>query len=85
MHRLSTSVLLGAGLDSLAWRRPDLLRSVKIFEVDHPVSQSWKRQRMTDLALLVSEGHPETLLKRDGSVSRPPAVHGRGPDRGNAG
>ena len=27
-------VILGAGLDSFAWRRPDLLRSLRVFEVD---------------------------------------------------
>jgi methyltransferase (TIGR00027 family) len=50
-------VLLGAGLDSLAWRRPDLLSSLRIFEIDHPASQAWKRQRVADLALPVSEAH----------------------------
>jgi methyltransferase (TIGR00027 family) len=44
-------VALGAGLDSLAWRRPDLLRKLTMFEVDHPASQAWKRQRVEDLAL----------------------------------
>jgi O-methyltransferase involved in polyketide biosynthesis len=31
-------VILGAGLDSFAWRRPDLLGSLTVFEVDHPAS-----------------------------------------------
>src|SRR6266571_610275 len=31
---------LGAGLNSFAWRRPDL------FEVDHPATQEWKRGRL---------------------------------------
>jgi methyltransferase (TIGR00027 family) len=44
-------VILGAGLDSFAWRRPDLLRSLRVFEVDHPVSQAWKLERVSDLAL----------------------------------
>ena len=44
-------VILGAGLDSFAWRRPDLLRSIRVFEVDHPASQAWKLQRVQDLAL----------------------------------
>lgn len=50
-------VLLGAGLDSLAWRRPDLLKSVRIFEIDHPASQAWKRQRISELALPASAAH----------------------------
>jgi methyltransferase (TIGR00027 family) len=44
-------VILGAGLDSFAWRRPDRLRSLRVFEVDHPASQAWKLQRVLDLSL----------------------------------
>jgi methyltransferase (TIGR00027 family) len=50
-------VALGAGLDSLAWRRPDLLRGLTMFEVDHPASQAWKRQRIEDLGLPVGPRH----------------------------
>lgn len=50
-------VSLGAGLDSLAWRRPDLLRSVTMFEVDHPASQAWKRERIEELGLPVDRRH----------------------------
>ena len=50
-------VILGAGLDSLAWRRPDLLRSLRVFEVDHPASQAWKLKRVRDLALPVGDSH----------------------------
>jgi len=53
----SQYVLLGAGMDSLAWRRPDLLRQVTIFEVDHPGTQGWKRERATVLNLPESERH----------------------------
>jgi methyltransferase (TIGR00027 family) len=48
-------VILGAGLDSFAWRRPDLLRSLRVFEVDHPASQAWKLERASDLALPLSD------------------------------
>ncbi len=48
-------VILGAGLDSFAWRRPDLLRSLRVFEVDHPASQAWKLERVMDLALPLSD------------------------------
>jgi methyltransferase (TIGR00027 family) len=37
-------VILGAGLDSRAWRL-DALKDSVVFEVDHPASQAWKRQR----------------------------------------
>lgn len=38
-------VLLGAGLDTFSLRAPATLR---VFEVDHPATQSWKRERLTD-------------------------------------
>ncbi|MGD0133257.1 MAG: SAM-dependent methyltransferase [Bryobacteraceae bacterium] len=37
-------VILGAGLDSRAWRL-DCLRDTVVFEVDHPASQASKRER----------------------------------------
>src|SRR6266487_4000172 len=37
-------VVLGAGLDSFAYRSP-LAARVRTFEVDHPATQSWKRAR----------------------------------------
>jgi methyltransferase (TIGR00027 family) len=39
-------VILGAGLDSFAYRRDDLLGRQQIFEVDHLATQSWKRRRL---------------------------------------
>lgn len=53
----SQYVMLGAGLDSFAWRRPDLLREVTLFEVDHPSTQAWKRERVAALCLPESERH----------------------------
>jgi methyltransferase (TIGR00027 family) len=53
----SQYVILGAGLDSFAWRRPDLLRSLRVFEIDHPATQAWKQERRDALALSTSEQH----------------------------
>jgi methyltransferase (TIGR00027 family) len=50
-------VILGAGLDSFAWRRPDLVGPMRVFEVDHPSAQAWKRQRIKELGLPTSEHH----------------------------
>jgi methyltransferase (TIGR00027 family) len=44
-------VLLGAGLDSFAHRRPDLMQRLRVYEVDHPLSQQWKRARLDELGL----------------------------------
>ena len=42
---------LGAGLDSFAYRRPDALSTLDVYEVDHPASQAWKRERVAALGL----------------------------------
>ena len=42
-------VVLGAGLDSFAYRHSELLKRLTIFEVDHPFSQAWKRRRLAEL------------------------------------
>src|SRR6202044_1434292 len=41
-------VILGAGLDTFAQRRPEIGSRLTIFEVDQPGPQSWKRQRLVD-------------------------------------
>lgn len=47
---LAQCVLLGAGLDSFAYRSP-LASGLSVFEVDHPASQAWKRQRLAAAAI----------------------------------
>jgi methyltransferase (TIGR00027 family) len=42
-------VILGAGLDTFAQRRPELASRLLVFEVDRPGPQAWKRQRLVDL------------------------------------
>jgi methyltransferase (TIGR00027 family) len=39
-------VILGAGLDTFAYRQPAWARDLRIFEVDHPESQQAKRARL---------------------------------------
>jgi methyltransferase (TIGR00027 family) len=39
-------VILGAGLDSFAYRG-DLAGQVAVFEVDHPATQQWKRRQLS--------------------------------------
>src|SRR5262245_57777776 len=48
---VSQYVILGAGLDSFAYRRADLQQTVHVYEVDHPASQHWKRQRLAELGI----------------------------------
>ena len=41
-------VILGAGLDTFALRNPHGAQQIRIYEVDHPATQAWKRQRLAD-------------------------------------
>jgi methyltransferase (TIGR00027 family) len=45
---VSQYVILGAGLDTFAQRRPDIASGMRVFEVDQPGPQAWKRQRLTE-------------------------------------
>lgn len=44
-------VLVGAGLDTFAFRRSDLRDRVEVFELDHPQSQAVKRERLAAAGL----------------------------------
>ncbi|MFL6247444.1 MAG: class I SAM-dependent methyltransferase [Thermoanaerobaculia bacterium] len=42
-------VILGAGLDTFAQRRPELASRLTVFEIDRPGPQEWKRRRLIEL------------------------------------
>lgn len=42
-------VILGAGLDTFAQRRPELASRLIVYEVDRPGPQEWKRRRLIDI------------------------------------
>ncbi|WP_261575444.1 class I SAM-dependent methyltransferase [Frankia gtarii] len=42
-------VLLGAGLDTFAQRQPQIAADLRVFEVDQPGPQAWKRRRLGEL------------------------------------
>ncbi len=48
-------VLLGAGLDSFSQRRPEIASRIRVFEVDQPGPQAWKRQRLVELGFGIPE------------------------------
>lgn len=54
-HGVHQYVILGAGLDTFAQRRPEIASRLHIFEVDQPAAQTWKRQRLIDLGFGVPE------------------------------
>jgi methyltransferase (TIGR00027 family) len=46
-----TLVVLGAGLDTFAYRNP--FPDVRVIEVDHPDTQAWKRQRLASTGIAI--------------------------------
>ncbi len=44
-------VILGAGLDTFAYRNPHAERGLKVFEVDHPATQRWKRAQLAAVGI----------------------------------
>ena len=78
-------VIVGAGMDSFAFRRPELLERLDVFEIDEPAMQQTKRDRLERPAVpgrsWTRTGtyylKPETLARLLGSI----AVH-LAPDTG---
>lgn len=50
-------VVLGAGLDTFAYRNPFEGR-LKVYEVDHPATQAWKRRRLQEAGIAI----PDSLV-----------------------
>jgi methyltransferase (TIGR00027 family) len=84
-------VILGAGLDTFAQRRPEAAAGVQVFEVDQPGTQAWKRQRLIDLGLGVpawlhlvpvnieaGASWPEELVKAGFDTTKPAVVGAAG-------
>ena len=45
---ISQYVILGAGLDTFAQRRPEIASKLQVFEIDQPDTQTWKQQRLIE-------------------------------------
>jgi methyltransferase (TIGR00027 family) len=52
---ISQYVILGAGLDTFAQRQPDVAGKLQVFEIDQPDTQTWKKQRLTELGFGIPE------------------------------
>src|SRR5581483_10839366 len=48
-------VLLGAGLDTFAQRKPEIGSKLRIFEVDKPGTQAWKKRRLGEIGFAIPE------------------------------
>ena len=46
-------VVLGAGFDTFAYRNPHPESSLRVFEVDHPATQGWKRKMLAAAGIAV--------------------------------
>jgi methyltransferase (TIGR00027 family) len=44
-------VVIGAGLDTFALRRPDLCERLRVLEIDYPATQAFKRRRLQEAAI----------------------------------
>lgn len=52
---VSQYVILGAGLDTFAQRRPDIASRLQVFEIDQPETQTWKQRRLIELGFDIPE------------------------------
>ena len=43
--------IVGAGLDTFSLRNPHVTLGLRVFEVDHPTTQAWKRERIAEAGL----------------------------------
>jgi len=46
---VSQYVIVGAGMDTFAFRHKESLGNLHVFEIDHPAMQAFKRQRLAEL------------------------------------
>ncbi|MCE9669935.1 class I SAM-dependent methyltransferase [Myxococcus stipitatus] len=90
-HGVGQYVILGAGLDTFAQRKASLASRLRVFEVDQPGPQAWKRQRLLELGFGVppflrlvpvdfeaGEGWWGRLLDEGFDASRPAVVASTG-------
>jgi methyltransferase (TIGR00027 family) len=48
-------VILGAGLDTFGYRNPYPVSRLRVFEVDHPATQKWKRSRLREAEMAIPD------------------------------
>jgi methyltransferase (TIGR00027 family) len=52
-HGVGQFVIMGAGLDTFGYRQPSWTISIRIFEVDHPATQRWKRAKLSSAGIQI--------------------------------
>lgn len=53
----SQYVIIGAGYDTFAWREPEIMKRLSVFETDHPLTQTYKQDKIARADLIT----PPTL------------------------
>ena len=61
-------VVLGAGLDTIAYRNAHA--DLRVFEVDHPATQAWKRERLAEAGIAEAATYVGVDFERDDLTSR---------------
>ena len=61
-------VVLGAGLDTIAYRNDHA--DLRVFEVDHPATQAWKRERLAEAGVPEAATYVGIDFERDDLTSR---------------
>ena len=51
-------VILGAGLDTFAYRNPFIESGLRVFEVDYPATQEWKRGQLAAAGIAIPDSVP---------------------------
>jgi methyltransferase (TIGR00027 family) len=54
---VSQYVILGAGLDTFAQRRHEVMPRLRLFEIDEPGTQQWKQERLRELSIPTAPNH----------------------------
>ena len=54
-HGTTQYVLIGAGFDSYALRKPPAAEKLAVYEIDHPTTQSLKKRRLAECEVLVGD------------------------------
>jgi methyltransferase (TIGR00027 family) len=83
---ISQYVILGAGLDTFAERRPDVASQLRVFEIDQAETLAWKQKRLKELGFNIpaslhfvpvdfeTSSWWEALLKAGFNVDKPAVV-----------
>ena len=78
-------VILGAGLDTFAQRGPDIASRLRVFEVDRPGPQAWKRKQLIELGYGVPDWLRLVPVDFEGRRSVAGSARGGRVRRGRAG